>query len=387
MSVLGHLKEKRTIKNVLLTGVTGFLGRYLLIELLNLTNCNIYCIIRTDANFNDPQAKLNHILRTSGYEAYVNSPRIYCLAGNLEEKRLGLDAFIFENLENIIDSIYHCGACVHHLHAYETLRAANTLSTVELIKFALTKKIKELHYISTTSTILFSKYKKARIDLKEFEKPADIGPSKCGYLQSKWASEQILWSYIEKNLPFFIYRTGNITGHSLTGYCLAKDNHNLLLIKSFMQNKIAPRWNIPFEMTPVDIVSKSIVKISLYKNECNKKVFNIHNHNNISWEKYIKHIVISTNLKIKFVDKEEWRLNILPNLGPNNAIWPLKEFYQSLQLNGRFIERNILFLIDNKFLKIMKKLDICYPKKRDYSALINLYIDFLKNNFLENIVV
>lgn len=358
----------RDAENILLTGATGFLGQHLLFELLDTTKSNIYCLIRAKDTEN-AQKKLNAILMNAGYAEYINNPRIVCIKSDLNEPHLGLTKDGIKILDSRIDAIYHCGANVHHLHTYETLREANVLSTLELLKLATSEKIKQFHYISTVGI---------SDPQKDIWKPSDVLQSHVGYVQGKWVCEKILYSYIERNYPVFIYRPGNITGHTKTGFCIPQNNHSLLLLKGFLQEKIAPQWQSPFEMTPVDKLSKAIVNLSLNSHKLTHNIFNLHNSEIITWEQYIRKVSTLINLDIKFVDSEYWRLNVLPSISASNALYPLKHLHLSYGSRS-----NINAIKDEKTEQYLKELQITYPAKSEYDSLLGLYLTYLsKINFL-----
>ena len=133
------------VKSILLTGSTGFLGKYVLNDLLTYTNANIYCVVRTQDN-QDVKAKLNQRLQEAGLE--FDKTRIVLVQGDLSAENMGLSSDRLKMLEETIDSIYHCGAFVHHLHTYKLLRQ-DVIATKFLIDFATRTKQKQLHYVST----------------------------------------------------------------------------------------------------------------------------------------------------------------------------------------------------------------------------------------------
>ncbi|HJK86029.1 MAG TPA: amino acid adenylation domain-containing protein [Candidatus Megaira endosymbiont of Stentor roeselii] len=355
--------SKKNINNILLTGATGFLGQHLLIDLLESTTANIYCLIRANSDNKNVQKKLDQILIRSGNIKYVNNPRVICIEGDLSKPNLGLSINTIVKLEKAIDIIYHCGAYVHHLYTYENLREANVLATIELVKLATTKKLKQLHYISTLGTTSTTE--------ENIWKPSESLLSSVGYIQSKWVCEKILWSYIERNYPFYIYRPGNITGHTDSGFCIPKNNHLLLLLKGIIQIRVAPKWDMPFEMVPVNKVSNAIISLSLNKKQMSRNIFNLHNSQSITWKNYLQIINNITNLKMKFVNTEYFLINILPNIGTDNAMYPIKNFYESRSID------NIKLLSDQETQKYLRELNVTYPSQKEYIKLLNLYIEYL----------
>lgn len=127
------MAEKAHHKDIFLTGSTGFLGAYLLNELLQQTNANIYCLIR------------------SSTPRQMNNPRVFYLNGDLTRRKLGISDEQYLLLSSKIRSIYHCGASVHFLKPYEELRAPNVFGSIEIIKLACLANAR-INYISTLST-------------------------------------------------------------------------------------------------------------------------------------------------------------------------------------------------------------------------------------------
>lgn len=353
-------------KNVLITGATGFLGTHLLIDLLHFTKANIFCLIR-GKNLHEIKHKLfSSLKKMKLLHPNLNINRIHCIQGDLNKPNVGLNKKDLEYITQNIDTILHCGAYVHHLHHYSTLRNINVLSTIELINIAKSNTLKELHYISTIgiSNIDNNIYHPAN-------KLTEIPYNDMGYVQSKWVCEKIIFSYIKCKYPFYIYRPGNITGHSDTGFCIPYFNHALLLLKGFIQSNIAPIWKIPIEMVPVNLVSQSIVKIMNNTHTIpNHNIFNISNTKTINWDTYINIVNKIQNINIKLINTNEWRTHILPNIKKNNAIYPFKEFYMG---GNQISDTNIVQ--DHTTKKILETLNIYYPT--NYTTLITTYLNFL----------
>lgn len=73
------------------------------------------------------------------------------IAGDLSLPLLGLSKQRFETLCSDIDVVYHNGAAVNSVQTYAYHRAPNVLGTHEVIRLAVTNKIKPLHHVSTLS--------------------------------------------------------------------------------------------------------------------------------------------------------------------------------------------------------------------------------------------
>ncbi len=117
------------------------------------------------------------------------------IAGDKGEPNLGLDQQTWQRLADTVDLIVDPAALVNHVLAYNQLFGPNALGTAELIRIALTTKLKPFIYVSTIGV-------GAGIDPQAFTEDADIrviSPTRKvddsyanGYSNSKWAGEVLL---------------------------------------------------------------------------------------------------------------------------------------------------------------------------------------------------
>ena len=156
-------------RDIFLTGSTGFLGAYLLDELLKQTDANIHCLIRSSTS------------------ARTLKPRVLYIVGDLTLPQLGLNNQEYSALASKVHSIYHCGALVNFIKPYSELRAANVLGTREIIKLACLANA-GINYISTTEVLNDS--------------------SQSGYVESKRVAEHLLKQARERGLSVRILRPG-----------------------------------------------------------------------------------------------------------------------------------------------------------------------------------
>ncbi|MCH9735624.1 MAG: thioester reductase domain-containing protein, partial [Actinomycetia bacterium] len=190
------------VRTVLLTGATGFLGRYLALEWLermDRVGGTLMCLVRgksdddarqrLDATFDsgDPQL-LSHYRELAADHLEV-------IAGDKAEHNLGLDHQTWHRLADTVDLIVDPAALVNHVLPYSQLFGPNVLGTAELIKLALTTKIKPITYLSTIAV-------GEQVSPGTFTEDADIraiSPTRVcddsyanGYGNSKWAGEVLL---------------------------------------------------------------------------------------------------------------------------------------------------------------------------------------------------
>ena len=248
---------------VLLTGATGFLGAFLLNDLLESTSANILCLVRfKEPSDDDIPAGIARIRRNLvDYGLWNDSimERVQIFPGNLSVKRFGLSTSNFEELAGRIDVIVHAAATVNLVYPYAALRGANVGGTKEILRLACEGNA-TVQYISTNGVLPPSQGgwpEEAILGVEHVsEKLLD------GYGQTKWVAEQLVMEAGSRGLPVRVLRAGTISGHSTTGAANAYDLLNALIVES-IRIGYYPRvegWRA--EMTPVDFVSKAIVHLS-----------------------------------------------------------------------------------------------------------------------------
>jgi amino acid adenylation domain-containing protein/thioester reductase-like protein len=247
-------------KRIFLTGATGFIGSFLLYELLQQTQATIYCLVRAQ-NFAEAHQKLRISLEQNVGKKVESYTRIVPVLGDLARPRLGLTESQFQRLAHSIDAIYHSGASVNLLYPYSSLRDVNVVGTHEVLKLASCGQIKPIHYLSTLDVFESVAATGIRVIYEEDDIAQGQGLS-GGYAQSKWVAEQLVTQAAARGLPVCIYRPGLVTGHSQSGYSNTTDLV-CRLVKSFIQLQQAPDLDLMVDMTPVDYASRAIVNLSL----------------------------------------------------------------------------------------------------------------------------
>lgn len=258
---VGSYDPQQKIQNIFLTGVTGFLGAFLLHEMLVSTNAMIFCLVRakTDA---DASARIFKNL-----EAYrlLQDPlarvdlwmdRIIPVVGDLAQEHFGLSVTRFHELAQVIDVIIHNGALVNFSYPYVSLKAANVTGTVTGLRLATLYRLKPFHFVSTLSTVPDGDQPGSRVVSERLLGVANESLH-GGYTQTKWVAERLVTLAGQRGVPVTIIRPGRITGHSVSGACNHDDFLNLF-IKGCIQMRAAPSVDMPCEMTPVDFCAKAI---------------------------------------------------------------------------------------------------------------------------------
>ena len=215
---------------VFLTGATGFLGAFILQELLSRKTRveKVICLVRASS----AQQGLERLMQGSNDRGawdddWLQSGRLEVVAGDLNLEFFGLGNDTWRRIAEEADVVLHNGALVHWVFPYEKLRAPNVLATMTAIDLASTAKPKFLVFVSSTSAIDTDYYVKLSESLASYP-PNQRGISesddldgaktdlKTGYGQSKWVSEKLLFEAGKRGLRGHIVRPGYVVGHSKT---------------------------------------------------------------------------------------------------------------------------------------------------------------------------
>ena len=242
---------------ILMTGATGFVGAHLVAELLGQSRARLWALVRAAS----PEEGLDRIRR--GMERYdLWRPgfegRIVAFPGDLAAGRLGLGDAAYAELAGAADVIVHNAAQVNFIYPYEALEAVNVAATREIIRFAFTRRLKPVHYISSIAVLPMGAQRRF-----EEENSLDHGLElNMAYDETKWVSEVMLRNARGRGLPATIYRPGEVAGHSRTGVTVP-EHFMYAIIAGSLQLGLMPRVGCFVDFTPVDYVASAIAHLAL----------------------------------------------------------------------------------------------------------------------------
>jgi amino acid adenylation domain-containing protein/thioester reductase-like protein len=297
-------------KEILLTGAAGFLGAFLLSDLLDTTDARIHCLIRC-ASLEQGQRRLIESMTSYGLLGGRLPERVTVIQGDLSKPQFGLPASRFDALGNIIDAIYHNGAWVNNLHSYQTLKAANVLGTQEILRLASTARPKAIHYISTLDVLAPVVTAEPGRVLSEDQLLENWRGLKQGYAQSKWVAEQLLRVGAERGIPSTIYRLPYIFGSSVLG--ASNPNGQIeLLIDACLTLGCWPDIDDSFNLLPVDYLSRCITTLSRSPNILGQSLNFMHTNRTALAEIFAR-LPDRAGSKMKKVSMQDWTRRCIAN--------------------------------------------------------------------------
>lgn len=310
---------------ILLTGATGFLGAYLLHELLDQTDAVVHCLIRA-ADADAAILRLRRHLENCGLWRENLAPRIAAVAGDLARPRLGLADGEYARLAERIDAVYHNGAWINAFLSYADLKAVNVEGTRAILRFAGTARTKPVHYVSTLALFFGSAH--AGCPLAEETIPVLDAGLKGGYKQTKWVAEQLVRNAETRGLPTAIYRPGRIFGHSRTGTNANLQDILCTILKACVQLGTYPEVDTGIDITPVDYVSRAIVHLSLSEDQpAFGRAFHLRNPQPVGWGEFMG-MVRNLGYPLAGLPYPQW----VEEIRQYSARHPGESFYRQLRV-------------------------------------------------------
>ena len=258
-------------REVLLTGATGFVGRFLLRDLLRQDDSLVvHCLVRAggvEHGFARIRAALEHA------EIWDDAfgPRIRVVAGDICAPRLGLSDAKFDDLCRRVDAVYHLAADLSLVSSYASIRDVNATSLRNVLALCLRTRFKHVFYASTMAVFpeyfcnFSNEFSRSRIghhmqpDLATMKRLLPLGF--LGYPWSKLVSEQVLLFANAAGLPVAIFRLPQ-TGMSSTGFTNASAVA-LSIYLAAIQIEMAPAgFSIQSCAEPVDTLTEIFAAIS-----------------------------------------------------------------------------------------------------------------------------
>ncbi len=353
-------QPSREVRTVLLTGATGFLGRYLALEWLermDFVDGKVIALVRAKTD-EDARTRLDKTFDSGDpklLEHYqqLAADHLEVIAGDKGEANLGLDPQTWQRLADTVDLIVDPAALVNHVLPYSELFGPNALGTAALIKIALTTKIKPYTYVSTIG--VGDQVKPSRFvedaDIREISATRQINDSYAnGYGNSKWAGEVLLREANDLcGLPVAVFRCDMILADtSYAGQLNLPDMFTRLML-SLVATGIAPgsfyeldgdghRQPAHYDGLPVEFIAEaiSILGTEVLEDEAGFQTYHVMNpyDDGIGLDEFVDWLVDAGYSIQRVGDYASWlerfetTLRALPERQRQYSLLPLLHNYQ-----------------------------------------------------------
>ncbi|EEH03815.1 L-aminoadipate-semialdehyde dehydrogenase large subunit [Histoplasma capsulatum G186AR] len=301
---------------VFLTGATGFLGTYIIKDILERTSRIIKLIVHV-RSVKDSQAALDRLRRSlQGYGLWQAewAGRLSFVVGDLSKPQLGIDQQNWQALAKEVDLVIHNGAAVHWVRPYNDLVASNVLSTLDAMRLCNEGKPKMFTFVSSTSVLDTDHYVKLSDQHLSTGRDAiseddDMEGSRTGlgtgYGQTKWVSEQLVRAAGKRGLLGSVVRPGYILGDVETGACNT-DDFLIRMLKGCIQLSSRPRIINTVNSVPVKHVARVVVAAALNPIPGGVHVVHVTGHPRLRMNEYLS-LLEYYGYKVPEVDYDIWK--------------------------------------------------------------------------------
>jgi thioester reductase-like protein len=314
-------------RDILLTGATGFLGAYLLRALLDETNANVHCVVRNASSATAKSRVLANLAEYDLTRSDHDAARIRIVRADLAAPLLGMSSRAFAELAERVDTIYHCGAAVNWVYAYEELRDANVLGTRELLRLAAVGG-KPFHFVSSISVCQSTSA--PALASESFDALTALDGVHLGYAQSKCVAEALVRQAAERGLPATIIRPSLVTGDARSGRSNANDLTSRL-VAGCIRMGAAPDLDWRLDCVPVDDAARSIVRLTVGHHD-GLTVSHLTARRPRHWRECVLWMRLA-GYEIRLIPYREW-LGCLSNTGRDHPLAPLRAFFATIVEEG-----------------------------------------------------
>ncbi|MFI9636031.1 carboxylic acid reductase [Nocardia sp. NPDC051929] len=350
-------RPSATVRTVLLTGANGYLGRFLCLEWLRRMHDSggtLVCLVRgsdaaaarkrLDSAFDTGDPGLVQEFRE------LAAAHLEVIPGDIGDPNLGLDDRTWRRLAEQVDVIVHPAALVNHVLPYRQLFGPNVVGTAELVRLALTTRLKPFTYLSTVAVA-------TQIDPAVFAEDGDIRELSAvravddsyanGYGNSKWAGEVLLREANDLcGLPVAVFRSDMILAdRRYTGQLNVPDIFTRLLL-SLLVTGIAPfsfyrtdangqRSRAHYDGLPADFTAEAITTLGAMAGTGfhSFDVLNPHDDGH-SLDEFVDWLIEAGHRIERIADYGEWvtrfetSLRALPEAQRQASVLPLLHAYR-----------------------------------------------------------
>lgn len=344
-----------SIRQVLLTGATGFLGAYLVQEILQKwPTVRLHCHVRAK-NAASGMARLQENLASYGLWQESWRTRIEVLLADLAEPQLGLSSAAHGQLAADIDLIIHNASHLNHVLPYPALRRDNVEPTRHLLQLAMQTKLKGFMYVSTAGVLHGDG--KGRVVDENYEIEREPQLQVEGYNASKWVAELMVRRAVQAGLPARIARLGRVVIDSQSGQGRVDDFVGLL-VRTCLRIGMYPEFPLVEQIVSVDYLAKAVT--ALAGEYQTSGVFHLIGEDKSNWSKLLPDYVDCAACKLQGVPVKRW-VDVIKDRSATEHL-PFAPYLFWWDTDAAEPEEKRLKIRQEQTVAVLKKMGIHEPK-------------------------
>jgi len=276
-----------SLRHVLLTGATGYLGRALLERLLAASPATVYCLVRGSATLAD----------------LAQDERVVLVEGDLTLPRFGLEPAHYDGLAQRIDCVVHAAARVNWLLSYDDLAPLNVGGTREVLRFAARGRSKQVHVVSTLGVFPAGLAEGQGVALESAVPQPNANRFENAYAQSKCVAEMMCAEARRRGLDVSIHRMDFLTSPAGGGampwrFIVPRT------IAAAVELGCLPDIPVLFDFLPVDAAAAAIVALATMPGT-RVEVSHLLNSEPMSF-RTVREVLVGRGLAVQLVPYDAW---------------------------------------------------------------------------------
>ncbi|KAM9970773.1 hypothetical protein ACTFIR_002637 [Dictyostelium discoideum] len=409
-------------KSIFLTGSTGFLGAYLLTELIKMNNISkIYCLIRNNSKLTNPidviinnlkkhqlidmnkespnqrstkiinrtgnisNDKLSNIENSENNNNQISEDqliKIIPMIGDISKDKFGLTEQDYLKISNECDIIINSAADLNLKSNYEESKTVNVNSVNEIIKLSVSNNSSQKLIVHFSSIAVFINHQlKDGDEFEETNIPPNFDTTPVGYIQSKVISEKLLTNAAEsRGIPSIIIRPPDIFSNPITGIGHSNDFVSLLL-KVSKEIGYYPNIHKPIFTTPITTIAKTTIDLIFNENSWNQnksKPISIYSLNGNSMEMKSIYEFLENNFNCKEIDYHEWIELVSKSNGKSSKRYSTFHIHDNQNLLISNFKINSLFKMSNSTKELL--ISIGSYNHQDWEINESIILNNINNN-------